>query len=291
MASQPLSKESPGAVLVVNRCRVSLIADQYRPLIAAVVSVCVEILPGLVEVRLQGSVGRGGAILGQSDIDFMALVSDSPDEDTLARLHDHAARLSSTTSIVSRIDLDAVAMRDLIPFQRFALASDSLSVFGADTITVREQRVDPVELARLVTPNTGNLLLDYRDFVEESRHGDDATLRFCSRIVGKDLLKCLRALILVRGGAYEVAIDRIYDQTRDVVPEMAPLAERLYRLYRTPVTDPDVLLEVLDEATITLLPIIRGTPQLQDSPADERRTPSCVPPVEAKPKRDEPAPC
>ncbi len=101
------------------------------------------------------------------------------------------------------------------------------------------------------------MLVDYWGLVEETRDDDDEAMRFCSRIVGKDLLKCVRALILLRGGAYEVAIDRIHVQTRNVAPELVPLADRLYRLYRAPVTDPAVILAVLDEATTDLPPAIR----------------------------------
>jgi predicted nucleotidyltransferase len=254
----------PGAVLVVNRCHPSLIDDQFQPLIDAAIAACLETLPGIVDVRLQGSVARGEAIQGQSDIDFMALVAERPDEDARAQLQDHAARLSRRHAVVSRVELDVAAGSDLIPFQLLALASDSLSVYGTDTLTVREQWVDRVELSRLVTPDAGSLLVDYREFVEESRQSGNEAMRFCSRIVGKDLLKCARALVLLRGGAYEVAIDRISAQIHDVVPELAPLAERLYRLYSTPVTDADVVIEVLGEASATLLPAMRPAP-LQDS--------------------------
>jgi hypothetical protein len=116
-----------------------------------------------------------------------------------------------------------------------------------------------------VTPDTATLLVDYRSLVEEARDdADDEAMRFYSRIVGKDLLKCVRALILLRGGDYEVAIDRIHAQTRDFAPELVPLADRLYRFYRAPVTAPDVVLAVLDEATATLLPAMRRVAHPQD---------------------------
>jgi len=244
------------AVLVSSRCHPTLIDDRFRPLIDAAIT-AYKALPDLVDVRLQGSVALGEAVTGQSDIDFTAVVAQAPDERTLARLQDRATRLARRYPVVTRVELDALSLADLLPFQRFALSSDSLNVYGTDTLTVRDQWVDRGELARLVTPDAAALLVDFRGLVEETRDDDDEAMRFCSRIVGKDLLKCVSALILLRGGAYEVAIDRIHVQTRDVAPGLMPLADRLYRLNRAPVTDPAVILAVLDEATTDQPPAIR----------------------------------
>ncbi len=138
----------------------------YRPLIDAAIT-AYKALPDLVDVRLQGSVARGEAVTGQSDIDFTAVVAQAPDERTLARLQYRATRLARHYPVVTRVELDAVSLADLIPFQRFALSSDSLNVYGTDTLTVGDRWVDRGELApgdpgrgrvarRLLGPRRGN---------------------------------------------------------------------------------------------------------------------------------------
>jgi predicted nucleotidyltransferase len=186
----------PPWVLVRNRCDPALIDGRFVPLIDEAIAAYLETPSSLTDIRLQGSVARGEAIVGQSDIDFMALVAgDPPDDEVCARLQDQAARLSGRFPVVYRVELDAAPLADLSPFQRFALSSDSLSVYGTDSLTQREQRIDRVELARLVTPPAAELISNYRALVEKVRAGvDEAEMRFYSRIVGKDLLNaCARS--------------------------------------------------------------------------------------------------
>jgi predicted nucleotidyltransferase len=246
-------------VLVRNRCNPALIDGQFMPLIDAV-AVYIDALPGIVDIRLQGSVARGEAIVGLSDIDFTALVDDAPDDGALAQLQDQATRLSRRYPVISRVELEVAPLKELAPFQLFALSSDSLSVYGDDTLTQSEHRVDRIELTRLVTPPVEALITDYRALFEDAGGGaGDEEMRFYCRIVGKDLLKCLRALILLGGGEYEVAIDRIHGQVGAYVPELAALADQLHQLYREPVADSGPVIEALDHAAAMLLPAIRGT--------------------------------
>lgn len=146
-------------------------------------------------------------------------------------------------------------MPELSAFQRFALSSDSLRVWGTDTLTHREQRIDRTELIRLVTPDLAALLPDYRAMVREAAsEAADDLMHFYSRVVGKDLLKCLRAVASQRGAAYEVNIDRIHRQVAVYAPDLAPLADRLHGLYRAPTANPVPVLRALDEAKTSLLP-------------------------------------
>jgi hypothetical protein len=70
--------DPPPTVLVSHHCPPTLIDDRFRSLIDAANAVSIETLPGLVDVRLQGWVAPGEAVVGQSDIDFTALISQPP---------------------------------------------------------------------------------------------------------------------------------------------------------------------------------------------------------------------
>jgi hypothetical protein len=74
-----------------------------------------------------------------------------------------------------------------------------------------------------------------------------------ARVIGKDLLRCLRQEALLRGGAYERNVGAIYEQVMASVPEHRSLAEALYALYRDPHAGKEVVQRVLDDAAAQLL--------------------------------------
>lgn len=198
-----------------------------------------------------GSVARGDAITGESDIDFLALVRrlDDPARDAL---HRRAALLGATYPVVSRADLDASPVERLAAFQRFVLSSDALCLRGRDTRTRPLQALPRGSLARLVTPDLGELVTSYRGAAQQAKAASE--LRFYGRVTGKDLLKGLRAVALLRGGEYERSSERIFRQAVALVPEHADLAGELYRLYCQSDPDRDHLLRVLAAVEARLLP-------------------------------------
>ncbi|MBV9468794.1 MAG: hypothetical protein JOZ57_06075, partial [Abitibacteriaceae bacterium] len=70
---------------------------------------------------------------------------------------------------------------------------------------------------------------------------------FYSRIIGKDILKCFRYAMLMRGGAYERNVTKIYNQLLDYTPERQELLHDLHELYIHPVIDKKKLLDVLND--------------------------------------------
>jgi predicted nucleotidyltransferase len=76
-----------GKVLVRNTCSRAKVDACYEPLIAAAIQTYRTLFEDeLVDVRLMGSVARGEAIPGQSDIDFLALLREVPQPAMLERL-------------------------------------------------------------------------------------------------------------------------------------------------------------------------------------------------------------
>jgi hypothetical protein len=54
------------------------------------------------------------------------------------------------------------------------------------------------------------------------------------RVIGKDLLRCLRGEALRRGSRYSPSMTEIYEQVGQYIPESRELAARLYATYRNP---------------------------------------------------------
>ncbi len=254
-------------VLLRNTCSRSKINQRYMPLIGAAIAIYQALFEAdLVDVRLLGSVARGEAIAGESDIDFLALVRRVPHPAELNHLIRREDRLRKAYPIVGRVDLEAECLDQLSKFRRLVLSSDSLSVFGTDQLTRPRQYVDRAELAGLVTPDIHELIRGYRAAIEKLDLNDRDLLARYARVVGKDLLRCLRQAALLRGGAYQKNIGAIYEQVLAVVPEHRALAEALYALYRGPCADKKVVLRVLHEAAQTAPRISRAT-QSRAAPA------------------------
>ncbi len=223
--------------------------QRYTPLVeAAIQTYRVLFDADLLDVRLLGSVARGEAIPGASDIDFLALVRRAPQPAELDHLARHEDGLRRTYPVVARVDLEAECLAELSAFRRLVLSSDSLSVFGSDQLTRPRQHVDRVELARLVTPDGRRLICGYRAAIEDLDPTDREGIVRYARVVGKDLLRCLRQAAILRGGAYETNIGAIYEQVSALVPEHRALARALYELYRRPRVDKAVVLRILNEA-------------------------------------------
>lgn len=233
-------------VLIENYCSRTAINPAYHALIAAVVEAYRTVFGDQVEeVRLMGSVARGEAMPGLSDIDFLALVHEEPSATARAELGRHAAALGRIFPIASLVDLEACRLDDLHPTQRFILSSDSLAVAGTDRLTLVRQTLRRDTLIPLVTPPMAQLLSDYGEAVARLATEDSDQLRFYSRVIGKDLLKGLRGSALRRGAAYERNIAAIAEQALVYFPEHSATIAKLYHCYRSPTADRAALLGVL----------------------------------------------
>jgi uncharacterized protein len=243
-------------VLVRNTCSRATVESGYEPLIEAAIRIYHTVFGDeLVDVRLMGSVARGEAVAGQSDIDLLALLRVEPEPATLEQLGAHEEVLRDKFPIVGRVDLEAEFLNGLSEFRRFVLASDSISLSGADRFSRPRQYVDRARLARLVTPDPHRLIRQYRAGIEplDAEREPDVLTRY-ARVIGKDLLRCLRQAVILRGGKYEKNVSAIFSEVTAHVPEHRLLADALYGLYRHPRADKEVLLRVLDLAEERLEP-------------------------------------
>jgi hypothetical protein len=106
----------------------------------------------------------------------------------------------------------------------------------------------------MVTPDLVQIVESYRSAVQGLDTGDREHLCFYSRLIGKDILKCLRSTALLGGGQYERNIGRIYQQLLQYMPEHRDLLDELHELYAQPVGDRQRLLAALTGAAGALKP-------------------------------------
>ncbi|MDQ2651495.1 MAG: hypothetical protein M3Z20_00495 [Chloroflexota bacterium] len=246
-------------IRIYNHCAHARMDPRLAPVVESVraemVACCGD---RLRELRLQGSIARGDARVGHADLDMIALLAGPPTASDHGCLEELAERLGAGTNLVSRFDLEAVDANTLTPFRRFVLSSDSLCIHGTDSLTLPVQSMERLALARLVTPDPATMLPDYLDWVEELPSAEDAERRFASRIIGKDLLKVLRGVLLLRGAEYEVAIPRVAAQVPQVAPEASAVTERLFALYIEPTPD----LDAIHRAVAEVVALMKDCPEL-----------------------------
>jgi hypothetical protein len=266
-----MSGALPQPLTIRNRCNASNIDPSSAPVIAESIAAYREIWGDrLSEVRLLGSIARGEAVPGIADIDFIGLLIDEPSKEEIQRLKAAESRLTRRHGVVSRVELDVERLEDVTPFRRFVLSSDSLSIHGVDHFPAKTQDILPGDLIDLVTPPPGEMISMYRQGV--AALGDDRNQpapAFWSRLIGKDLLKCLRAEALRRGGEYEPGIAALHRQVVELVPEHRNLADTLIELYLRPATAPEELRRALDRVDAAFRTI--GAGQANDPPSDRAR--------------------
>ena len=144
-----------------------------------------------------GSVARGEATLGSSDIDFVALTSMNPDIDQRNMLTSVSKQMTGKYSCVSRVDMEIEIKGRVSVSREFIFQTDSICLWGEDNYTKTDLKMSNVILSKLVTPDFNGLLSGYRQRLRNPIL-DEELGQLC-RGVGKDVLKCFRKyLILTR---------------------------------------------------------------------------------------------
>lgn len=259
-SASPDANPQDTTLVIENLCAPEKIDLRYRPLIAAIIAISRIRFPQTTAMYLLGSVPRGDAVYAIADIDLVTLVSQEPTPAERRAFAEDAAHLSRDFPFVPRFDLEVSKPESLTAFQHFVLASDALMIWGDDPTRRAPQRISRQVLVELVTPDAAALIAAYRKAIlaltEDAGIG---ALNYYSRVIGKDLLKCLRATAILRGSGYERSIAAIHAQIQHAVPESISLADRLYRCYRDPSVERTMLLSILDDAQHVLVPRFNGT--------------------------------
>jgi hypothetical protein len=235
------------AITIPNDCSLDKVGRDYVPILEDATGAYRRSLDKLLlSIRLIGSVPRGEAALGRSDIDFVALTSMNPGADQRNVLAGESKRLTAKYSCVSRVDLE-IEIKGRVPASReFIFRSDSICVWGGDTYTQTDTKTSNVALSKLVTPDFNGLLSGYRQKLRNPMHTEE--LGQLSRSVGKDVLKCFRKYLILKLGIYRKGAADIHDQLSTYFPAETDTFDRLLRIYEQPVERREDLLDVLRSA-------------------------------------------
>jgi len=227
-------------ITIGNDCSLDKVGQDYAAIIEdAIGSYQRNLDKLLLSVRLMGSVPRGDAIFGASDIDFAALASMNPGADQRNMLASEAKRLTAKYTCVSHVDLEIEIKGRISPAREFVFRSDSICVWGTDAYPKADIRMSNLSLSRLVTPDFDQLLSGYRQRLKAPIHGEE--LEQLCRSVSKDVLKCFRKYLILKLAVYRKGTIDIHDQLVMYFPDATDTFDRLLRIHERPVQREDVL--------------------------------------------------
>lgn len=234
-------------IAVVNDCSLEKVARDYAPIIDEAVGAYRRNLDKLLmSVRLLGSVPRGEAALGVSDIGFVALASMNPGSDQRNMLAAESKRMTAKYPCVSSVDLQVEIKGRVSPARAFIFQSDSVCVWGEDTYSQTETRMSNLALAKLITPDFDKLLSGYRQRLKAPIQAEELT-HLC-RSVSNEVLRCFRKYLILRLAIYRKGMADIHDQLVTYYPGETDTFGRLLRIHDQPVDKREDLLDILRSA-------------------------------------------
>ena len=235
-------------ITISNHCSLDKVGRDYTPIIDDAVGAYRRNLDKLLlSIHLMGSVPRGEAAFGLSDIDFVALISMNPGADQRNMLAAESKRLTAKYSCVSSVDLEIEIKGRVSKAREFIFRSDSICVWGDDMYAATDMRTSNVALAKLVTPDFDQVLSGYRQRLKNPIHAEE--LGQLCRSVSKDVLKCFRKYLILKLAVYRSGIADIHDQLVTYFAVETDLFDRLLKIYEQPLEKREDLLDILRSAS------------------------------------------
>jgi hypothetical protein len=194
--------------------------SDWQPLANAAVKACCTCLGDRFHsVYVRGSVARGTAVPGVSDIDMVALAAGAMPDGANARLDDLATQLLRQCPIATGIDLVALPEQEFIAATRYRALRFAISLDGYP-LAGRDIR------ARLMRPRVGPEAVMHAH--EVPRWRNTALRRLAAEGTEEDVrLTCRWVMKRILRSAFELIMFEVNGYTRDLYP-CARLAARAF---------------------------------------------------------------
>ncbi len=231
-----------------NQTSLARVPPEYLPLLGDVTALLQAALgPTLREVRVLGSVARGNAVPGSSDLDVLAVTLEDVPEDVRRDLDKRTRALAAQYPLVTKVDLQMMSDGAIAAHPEYELIvrTDSFCLTGEDRYTTGEVTLPVAQLADLWHPDIDGILRDYETALRNPTLPADEVVRY-TRLTGKDMLKCFQRRRLLEHGIYERDMEFVYEALRRHLPGDAPLFDRLWAMYCHPTAGRDAAIAVLE---------------------------------------------
>jgi hypothetical protein len=235
---------------IVSEADLANVQPRYRGVPQAAAGLLLrELGPRLHSGYLYGSVVRGNAVPGRSDLDLLAVLW------TPAEAADRPAAARVEQALVSRFPLLAsagVALTDLreamSPRQRYGfqvfLRDLCVCVCGEDLRPSLPRTRPSAAVAAAFHEDTPAVLARARETLR-TRPDPEAVRRAC-RIATKRMVQAGFAVVMARDGVWATVLEEQAAAVGAAFPEWAAAARRAAEQGRRPVADPDAVVELLE---------------------------------------------
>ena len=232
------------------------IAPQFKGIIRDIVAAYVDnIGEDIHSIYLTGSVARGRAIVGESDIDAFAVLEYTVDPDLVSQdwIESTEERLHGQHDAVSDVQLElwpqSWIFREPGEFSIFAfiIKTHSVCLWGVDlTPELPDYRV-PAVLPAIANDDIIQIKPDIEEAVEEIQAdtSPENVVYWCRRI-SKNMLRAGYGLVMLDVGGHTRDSDLCYQYFAEGYPEQAEQMRRALTYATQPTTNPGEILDFLD---------------------------------------------
>ena len=231
---------------IVNPASADKIQAKWLPVIEEVKDLYLKHFgTNLHSVYLRGSVAKGKAIEGISDIDSFAVVNLKFDEVDMSWREEAQQELREKYSFISGVEIGAVPLEEVSGSKgdQIMIKTQSICLHGDDlALTIPPFKAD-ASLAQHIQ-GIGREVGQTREWLSEDRN-EDQILRKCSWIM-KRLVRSGLELTLDKSGKYSRDLYPCYQILSEYYPEKKDEMCRALELAVEPTTDKAIVVELLD---------------------------------------------
>jgi predicted nucleotidyltransferase len=223
----------------------------FAPVVdAARIRIAETFWPRLHSAYLYGSIPRGTAVVGASDLDLLAVLYDEPADADRAAARTLEARLDQTFPQINGVGVVlgsvSATLSELERYDGGFFVACLCTPLVGDDLAARLPRYYPTSL--LARETNGDLALVLpRWRARLAQAVTDADRRTLSRAVGRRLVRTGFTLIMPRWGGWTSDLDRSAELFAHYYPERAEQMRRAAAIGRTPTADPAVLAMLIDD--------------------------------------------
>lgn len=232
----------------LNDCSIEKISSPWKETVEEIRRLFVDRLGSqLHSIYIRGSVARGGAVVGVSDIDAFAIVKVHTESLDLAWLPVEVARLEQAYPFASGVDLEVKSLDDILSgkkyFYALAIQVMAVCVWGEDLAPSLRSFKPDLELARSLHGNLETLIQETTQKIEVATDSK-VVASWCSFIM-KRLVRSGCAILIETTHRYSRDLYPCYEIFSRYYPEKSGEMYRVLELAVYPTSDKAVILKVL----------------------------------------------
>lgn len=235
--------ETDAEGFVINPASAEKIQGKWKPVLDDIVDWHKEAFgDSLVNIYVRGSVAKGEAMEGVSDVDTFAYVDLSPEkiDEKAEGIKNARIEIDKKYSFVDGVEIIIMPIEKSKNRSETVLLNQSLCIHGKPVVA---PRLKPGKDMALHAPNIDKRIVSIDKFVKEE-HSDKKVRSKCVWAM-KGLLRSGCEIVMERSGKYTRDLYPCYEVFSEYYPEREPEMREVLHLALNPTSDKDKLKEMM----------------------------------------------